>query len=491
MPSVAGLAREVEQLVRADPGKLAARAWELRDLPIAYVRAAVSGWREAVQENLAFSTEGIWRLAAFIARQADDGAEQPVRIREAEFVWRYTQQEVARLISAYVRRSREQGLPIGEVRLLWDVVEPLTRHADPTPEREAQTIDGGMDPLTLSLNSTRPIAIRTTAHLLNALDQNNTLSDHADLVAEVSHRLEEHVGPSADLAIAATLGEVMGILINVAPDWVSTYANTLFGGITSTDPAEQAWSDVLFSVVVAAYGPSRTLLEYLRPWFERSFDLAYIARQKTIGWHVPQSTAQHIANHILLLYIYGAIEHDDQLVQFLFSATTPEARSEALGQLGWQFLHEDREEIVKARAQRLVDWRVAEIQAGRASTVELEGFHWWVKSNRFAVSWWLPILEVAARYPKFDPHSALGTALAEAATQYPRRAVSLLSQLLPEEAPSWQRYDMVENAPMILAAALDSNDDVAHDIARTVMDRLGREGYTDLGQAVERHRAKV
>lgn len=493
MPSVAGLAREVEQLVRADPGKLAARAWELRDLPIAYVRAAVSGWREAVQENLAFSTEGIWRLAAFIARQADDGAEQPVRIREAEFVWRYTQQEVARLISAYVRRSREQGLPIGEVRLLWDVVEPLTRHADPTPEREAQTIDGGMDPLTLSLNSTRPIAIRTTAHLLNALDQNNTLSDHADLVAEVSHRLEEHVGPSADpsLAIAATLGEVMGILINVAPDWVSTYANTLFGGITSTDPAEQAWSDVLFSVVVAAYGPSRTLLEYLRPWFERSFDLAYIARQKTIGWHVPQSTAQHIANHILLLYIYGAIEHDDQLVQLLFSATTPEARSEALGQLGWQFLHEDREEIVKARAQRLVDWRVAEIQAGRASTVELEGFHWWVKSNRFAVSWWLPILEVAARNPKFDPHSALGTALAEAATQYPRRAVSLLSQLLPEEAPSWQRYDMVENAPMILAAALDSNDDVAHDIARTVMDRLGREGYTDLGQAVERHRAKV
>jgi hypothetical protein len=50
---------------------------------------------------------------------------------------------------------------------------------------------------------------------------------------------------------------------------------------------------------------------------------------------------------------------------------------------------------------------------------------------------------------------------------------------------------MVENTPVILAAALDSDDEAARDIARAVMNRLGREGYTDLSQAVERHRTKA
>jgi hypothetical protein len=491
--SVAGLGREIEKLVRADPSKLANRAWDLRELPIAYVRAAVSGWREALQENTTFSTEEIWRLAAFVAHQADDGAEQPVRTFEAETVWRYTQQEVALLIRAYVQQSRERGLSIGQVKLLWDVVKPLTHHADPTPEREAKAIDGGMDPLTLSLNSTRPVAIRTTAHLLNALDCHQMLGENPDIVAELLNSLETHISPAADpsLAIAAELGEVMGILINVAPDWVSAHANTMFGGIRSADPAKQAWSDALFSVVVAAYGPSPTLLKHLRPWFEESFNADYMERRKTVGWHVPQSTAQHVASHILLLHVYGIIERDDSLMQLLFSATTAEARGDALGQLGWQFLHEDREETVMARAQALVGWRAEEIRAGNASTVELNGFHWWIKSNRFSAAWWLPLLELAVSNPAFDSHSGLGAALAEAATQFPKQTVSLLSQLLPGEGPSWQRYDMIENAPVVLAVALESGDDVARDFARAVMDRLGREGYTDLSEAIERHRAKI
>jgi hypothetical protein len=492
-PSVAGLARTVEQLVRADPGKFANRAWDMHELPIAYVRAAVAGWRDALQRDVAFSTEEIWRLAAFVACQPDDGAEQDARTYGAETVWRYSQQEVARLVSAYLRQGRERELPIGSVKLLWDTVKPLTCHADPTPEREGQAISGGMDPLTLSLNSTRPIAIRTTAHLLNALDRHGMISGNADFVTELLDSLAEHIGPSADpsLAIAATLGEVMGALISAAPHWVSAHANAMFGGIKSVDPAEQAWSDTLFSVTVAAYGPSRTLLEHLRPWFEETFTPSYMDREKAVGWHVPQSAAEHVAGHILQLYVHGVIEQDDPLVQLLFSATTAQARGAALGHVGWQFLHDDREEAIKARAQHLVEWRAQEIRVSNASAVELNGFHWWVRSSRFPADWWLPILELAVRNSAFDPHSSLGTALAVAAHEFPRQTASLLSQLLPVGEPSWQRFDLIESAPAILAAALDSGDDVAHDIAMTVMNRLGREGHTDLNEAIGRHRAKT
>jgi hypothetical protein len=487
-PSVEGLARQVEQLVHGDPGKFAERAWDMRELPIAYVRAAIAGWRQAIGEGAVFTTGEVWRLAAFVGDQADDGADQSASIFEEETVWRYAQQEIARLVSTYLRQRGELSLFVA--RLLWIILRPLTSHADPTTDRENRAIAGGMDPLTLSLNSTRPVAVRSTAYLLEAMDRHGVVADDIDLVADILDVLEEHIGPSRDpsLATAATLGEVLGIFINVAPDWLDAHAELLFGGIKSADPEEQAWSDSAFSVAVAAYGPSRTLLRYLRQWFTASFESTYIERTKFVGWKNPQSPAQHVASHVLLLYAYGVIGMDDPLIEMLFSATTPEARGDALGKLGWQFMRENISESVRIRAEELIDWRAEEIIAGRASTVELNGFHWWIKANRFPPEWWLPILELAADNPRFDPRSTLGSALAEVASRFPQQTVALLGRLVSGRAQAWERYDLVENAPLILAFALDSGDSKAQATARVVMDRLGRDGYTDLDRVVSKAR---
>jgi hypothetical protein len=492
-PSITGLARQVEQFVRADPGRLAGRAWELRDLNIAYIRAAISGWREALQEKTDFPMAGIWSLAGFIAMQQDDGAVPGVSIFEAELTWRYAQQEVARLIGAFFRLKRDDKLPDIEIRLLWLVVRPMISHVDPTPGRELQAFQGGMDPLTLSLNTTRPIAIRAAAYLVDALGRQEEPDKYRKLLADILMCLCDHVSSVADpsLAVAATFGEVLGILINVAPEWVEAQASALFGGIRFADSDSAAWSDTLFSVAVTAYGPSVTFLQHLRPWFIESFDAAYMRRSKVVGWKNPQSTSQHVASHILLLCIYGVIELEDELVQLLFSETTSEDRSDALGQLGWQFLRDVREERVRLRAQTLVDWRATEIRAGRADYAELGGFHWWVRSSQFPAEWWLPLLDLASENSAFDPHGALGKPLAEAAARFPLQTVALLSKLLPGNEQSWQRYDLVENAPAILAAALDSGDSEAREIARRVLNRLGREGHTGVSEVIKKYRNRV
>lgn len=257
---------------------------------------------------------------------------------------------------------------------------------------------------------------------------------------------------------------------------------------TQTPSSKQAWSDVAFSVAVSSYSPSVRLLSVMRPWFEASFETTYLERDHTVGWHGFRSPAQHVGDHILLLYVYDLMEFDDPLIRLQFSSTTPEVRSDVLGHLGWQFMHNDRDEPVKARAQALVDWRVEEIRAGRATTTELNDFYWWVKANRFPAGWWLPILDLAASDTKFNTHLMIGTALAEAAIQFPAQSVSLLAQLLPSRDHAWERYDLIENAPPILAAALDSDDETAHEVARTLMNRLGREGFTDLDESVDKFR---
>src|ERR1035438_2552167 len=488
-PSVEGLAREVEQLVRNDPDRLAERAFAMRELPIAYIQAALSGWTQAIADGKTFPMTSVWALTVLVAQQSDVGSEHPPGFRGGGGVWRYAQQASARLVSTYLRQDRALSADLAQ--WLWRVLRPLTRHEDPTLDREAGALSGGMDPLTLSLNSTRPIALRVAAQLLNALDRHDLLDETPDLLGQILQELEGHVGPSADasLATAAVFGEVIGVLINTSPDWVNANAAILFGGIASTDPRAQAWSDSVFSVAVAAYRPSLTLLRFMRPWFEASFEPAYLARNHTVGWRNFRSPAQHVGDHILLLYIHGLIERDDALIRLLFSNTTSEARGDVLGHLGWQFMHTDREEPVKARAQALISWRVEEIRSGRASVTELNGFYWWVRANRFPADWWLPILDLATSDTDFDPHGMIGTSLAEAARHLPRETVLLLARLLTSRNHPWERYDLIESAPPILASALDSDDETARETARTLMDRLGREGFTDLDESVSRYQA--
>jgi hypothetical protein len=107
--------------------------------------------------------------------------------------------------------------------------------------------------------------------------------------------------------VAAVFGEVIGILMNVSPDWARAHGDVLFGGIASTDSAEQAWSDTAFSVAIAAYQPSMTFLSFMRPWYTASLVPSSLKRCRTVGWRNQRSAEQHIGDHLLLL-IYGAIE---------------------------------------------------------------------------------------------------------------------------------------------------------------------------------------
>lgn len=128
------------------------------------------------------------------------------------------------------------------------------------------------------------------------------------------------------------------------------------------------------------------------------------------------------------------------------------------------------------RSKAVIDWRVEEINAGRASPKELASFYWWVRANRYPPQWWLPILHIAIRDPDFDPVGMIGEALEAAAPSEPRLVVEALSTLL-SRARDWHEYDLLGHAAPIVAAAIMSGDNEAAEIARQLRDRMARSGH--------------
>ena len=478
-PSSDGLGRELLRVLTEDPERLAVHATALADLDPTHIEYALIGWRQAVEQGKDFPLDQVWVLAEVVSRQRD---------AEGQSRWRGAQQAAAELAGAFARKSADK-FTAELAQQLWRILAPLTQHPNPTTETEAIYGGDNMDPLTLSANTVRPHALRSAAHLLDALCRSGVQGAVPELVDELLRMFAAHIGPERDasLAVAAVFGEMLGVFMDGAPEWVEAHKEAMFGGIAGHEPRQQAWSDVCLSVAVALL-PSAGLLPSLRPHLAATFEPPFTARPHTEGWRMERPFMQRVADHLLTLHILGQLEREDPLFQALFSATDPTFRGEALGHLGWRFLHEAAGETVLSRARELMSWRAYEVRAGRTDPAELDQVFWWVRTEKFPPEWWLALVDLAFESPSFEPRGMMRDALLAAAPHYPERVCHVLERLL-EAPPGPQRYYVVtEEAPGILAAAMDYGPQELAARATRLMHALGGEGFTDLKRNIESFR---
>src|SRR5699024_10887752 len=109
-------------------------------------------------------------------------------------------------------------------------------------------------------------------------------------------------------------------------------------------------------------------------------------------------------------------------------------------------------------------------------------------ANHFAPEWWLPIVELAATGDNLDPRGMIGEALEKAADVAPSSALSVLKALLSRHSEPFERIGLIDHAPGVIAAALDSTNEQIVDVASALLDLLGRQGELRLGDLVEKRR---
>ena len=352
-----------------------------------------------------------------------------------------------------------------------------------------------MDPLTLSLNTTRPAAVRAAVKLLRAIAKRDG-DEFSALRVHIFDMVSEHVEAANDqsLAVAAVIGEALGHIWDIDRAWISERSDELFA-VLSAEADVRARADVIVSVALRIYRTGTAFLELMRPVILSMMSGGYAALDHTDGWRGNRPALEAAASHIVTAYVMGLIDDEDPLVIALTSPdVAPAVIGDALGTLGWSIMQArnvDTPEAVSPevveRAQRLIDHRLAEIRAGRATASELGGFYWWVRAEVFPAAWSLPILQLAITDPDFNPKGMLGESLARAAEAEPTLTIDVFDGLImPGDGDGWKRYDLLQHAPRILAVALTSGVPVAQAKARAILDRLGREGHMTVLADVDR-----
>jgi hypothetical protein len=493
-PSVEGLARELESVVEAKPELVAGIADRLIGLGRSYARAAVAGWAKAVANGFEPS-ELVWRMVGDLVREPDDGSDE---LTELDFgagdpVWRSAQRSAVDLIAACVE-AMPLPAPATTVTQLWGLLKPLTSHADPTVAHEERYGGSNMDPLTLSLNTTRPSALRAAIRLASASHADRAPGDlnatEVDILQTIATHVDNFEDPS--LAVAAVIGEGLGRLWGTDPTWVHDRRSDLFS-VLDSDEARRARADVIVSVALGVYQTGRVFLTLIRPAIAEILSKRYSELEHTEGWRHDRSAASAAALHMVSAYLLQVVDRDDAELQRVFSGAVPvDIASDVIGHIGWQIMRMGMDGDIRSipedylgRAKELIGWRVEEIRAKRASAKELAQFHWWAQSGAFEPSWWLPILQLATEEADADSRGMLGEALADAAASEPALAIEVFEALYGGPDRDWRSYDLVRHAPSLLATALRSNDGAAVSGANRIKDLLGRQGHFATLQELE------
>jgi hypothetical protein len=313
----------------------------------------------------------------------------------------------------------------------------------------------------------------------------------SSLKATVLGTLEQHAGHEADpsLAVAATFGEFLGQIFSFAPDWYESQADVLLGALVSDDLGARSWSDCVFSVALRSYYPSPQLLEILRPWLSTALSDKYSGVGHVEGWKFgsDRTTPQEVGRHVISAFLGGHVALNDVLVEGLFRPRGGNLAAKTIGLVGWSAMRADYSDDELTRARELVDWRLAEVSAGRADLNELSEFYWWVRSGRFEPDWWLPILRQILTHDDFDMDGMIGDALEAASRSYPRESLEIVELILKRRTER-RAYQVLRTSPPVILAALTSGLPDVVSRAEALLNRLGREGFVELVASVERDR---
>jgi hypothetical protein len=480
-PSHQGNAEALRTIVASDPSTFAVDAESFRGLSPWYIDALLGGLRDGLDRLEDGSWDGILALAKWIAQQPEGFGDSGVRASRPS--WHGIQRTLVSVIDAGVRNGQILALSQPLRTGVLDVLALLVTSTDP----ESETYGANqMDPLTASMNSVRPSSLRCLAELVKCYSSDDATEVLAGDIARALSLIDSRWGPLLDpsLAVAAALGQSLVHLAWHQPAWTSERLDRLL-------TVDQAYRDVVMTTALSTYTPSRFLLDLLRPTLSNWIPVVTDARQQvTAGWDRNRAPAAQLGDHLLMVAARGEIPADDDLLVTFFDLASVETRRDVIGRLGWILMHaEEVGEPVLARAMSLYDWRArsaVELGAGE----ELQQFYWWVRSGKFPPSWWLPRLIAAAECTPFDSHGMIGEALAAASGSHPGDALTALRLLLERsdrDRQGFGRYDLIQHAPQVLAAALNSGPDLAVD-AKDLMDRLGRQGQVNLNELVARRR---
>jgi hypothetical protein len=485
-PSPEGLGRELTALVSSEPERFSIETKQFEKLDPTYVRALLSGFREALKQQKSFQWTPILDLCRWVIDQPREIPERKGEYMDIDPDWGWTLKTIADLFSVAFELD---AIPFDLRTAAWEVLKPITDDPDPTTEHEEQYGGSNMDPATLSINTTRGVAMHTVVyyalwirrHIEEAPDRNERVARGFEEMPEIREILENHLDPKIDpsLAIRAVYGQWFPWLVILDKRWVDQNITKIF----PMDKTLRNLHDAAWVTYIDYCRPYDNVLDLLRGEYNHAID-----RIGTFSEYrqLPVKHDEHLVEHLLTYYWRGELNIDDPdgLLARFYMKAPEELRGQAIEFIG-RSLYKTKETVepeILDRLKRLWEKRINVIHTTTPPiiTTEFVGFGWWFASAKLDDSWAISQLkDVLELMDDISPDHLVVERLAELSKVMPLLAVECLILIVKSNTKRWRIRHFVKHMQIIIAAALQSTDDSTREVAESLVESLGASGNLD------------
>ncbi len=491
-PSPEGLGRLLSSVVADDPRRFAIEAKVFQGLDPTYVRAVMSGLREAVKQERAFDWGPVLDLCDWVLLSQPREIEgRKVQEMVADQDWGWTRKAIADLLSIGFE-NRRSCIPIGFRHKVWNILKPLTDDPDPTPEQEQRYGGSDMDTATLSINTTRGQAMHAVVlyalwvrrHLEKKLNPEVRLQKGFHQMPEVREVLEMHLDPAREpsLAIRTVYGRWFPWLAFLDPDWTHTHTARIFPqDVESEAFFEASWSTYLRFCI--AYDD---VWDMLKPYYRLAADR--LAIQGDDEWQLAYPNKK-LAEHLMVFYWRGKISLDDSIFSTFWQNAADGLRTHAISFIG-RSLKQTNGDIsaeILDRLKRLWKWRLAAAKKARrfsAFEKEIAALGWWFVSKKFDVGWAISQLSESLKLVhKTDPNYLVLEQLTIIVQTLPLESVVCLRMIAEGDHEGWTISRSRDHVRRILEVGLQHPS--AADEAERVIHYLGSRGFLEFRNLLE------
>ncbi len=488
VPTPEGLGRNLTEAVQQDPKRFAEAAQNFKDVHPTYVRALISGLSAGLKQEHVYDLTEPLELCRWVVTQP---REMPQKHQgfckgtppdwDCDSDWGATRATIARFLSeglsgkkfAYAKREK-----------IWSILEPITEDPDPTEERENKY---GMDPASLSINSTRGEAMHTVMryalwvrqHAEEQADAQQRIAQGFDEMPEVKAVLDKHLDLSQErtFAIRAVYGQWLPWLILFDAGWVRKNLDKIF---LLADKPPQLFYEAVWNTYIVFCAPYDNVLEVIRDQYVAAVDSLDQPRSESLMRRDPD---KHLAEHLMVFYWRGKL--DAAVSEAFWSKASPKLRGYALESVG-RSLYRGEGAVppqIIDRIKSLWETRLAEVKAQAGTSdgcSEMSGFGWWFISKKFDDAWAIDqLLEALKIAGRVDSTHMVAERLAAVVALFPEKVIQALRLIVDGEKESWGFTSWSDKAKEILRFALGTD---ARQSAEDLIHYLGSRGYLEFGE---------
>jgi hypothetical protein len=479
-PSIEGLGRVFAEIVAARASDFAGVAAELADSEPTYVRGFFTGLEKASREGATFAWDGPLALATEVVGNSFE-PDIDIPDRDEDPGWTWTRRQIGSLLRSALADTPNR-MPFAMRAAAWRVIDRLTSDPNPSPEHEARYGGDNMDPLTLSINTTRGTAMHAVIEYAlwcrRELESLGTdVSRGFELMPEVAEVLDRHLDPQIDtsLAVRAVYGQWLPWLLLLDEAWTIRRLPLIFpSGLDDRVLSETAW-DTYITWCPPYDSALRVLSERYREEIDR------VPSGRTAGSFGHDTVDSKLGQHLVTYYWRGLI--DRELLEHFFRRAGDELAADVTRFVGraLRSTTEELSESICRRIQDLGEWRLSETAMHpQVHTAELRAFGSWFASGKLDDEWSLRALE---RSVDLVGAPTLGhlvvERLVDVSTREPARAVNVLARMLERPEHEWDFVGWRDEARAVVDAALATNAPEAAAPAAEVIDFYVSRGELD------------